>query len=99
MATVFLETPNTFDTSLPLKSFPRSSKMLLTFVFLNIEKDLLIVIWDKKFHVITIKRSIKESTLYVVVALNRENFFRRWLSSGKLVALKRDNIQYNYFRI
>ena len=46
--------------------------MLLTFVFLNIEKDLLIVIWNKKFHVITIKRSNKVSILYVVVALKEE---------------------------
>ena len=46
----------------------------------------------QKFHVITIKRSKKVSILYVVVALNEETLSRGWLSSEKLVALKRDNI-------
>ena len=45
------------------------------------------------FHVLTIKRSYKVSILYVVVALNEETLSRGWLSSEKLVALKRDNIQ------
>ena len=44
------------------------------------------------FHVLTIKRSYKVSILYVVVALNEETLSRGWLSSEKLVALKRDNI-------
>ena len=47
----------------------------------------------QKFHVITIKRSKKVSILYVVVDLNEETLSRGWLSSEKLVALKRDNIQ------
>ena len=48
----------------------------------------------QKFHVITIKRSKKVSILYVVVALNEETLSRGWISSEKLVALKRDNIQF-----
>ena len=44
------------------------------------------------FHVLTIKRSYKVSILYVVVALKKETLLKGWLSSEKLVALKRDNI-------
>ena len=39
------------------------------------------------------RRKGKSYTLYIVVALKRENTYSGWLSSVKTVALKRDNTQ------